>query len=94
MNKCKINFYGLYLGFNQARVGGYSTIEYCKGNKFPMKGMSDFVEHEKIIDIAKKNKIKTIHLAGNWDKLGHKGYGELVSVKVAEKLTNRLKEIL
>jgi hypothetical protein len=79
-----------YLGYNQARVGGYSTIE----DEGKTRGMADFVDHEDVIKIAKKNHIKSIYLAGDWSRLGHKGYGELVPVKVAERLSKKLKEVM
>jgi hypothetical protein len=79
-----------WLGYNQARVGGYSTIE----DEGKTRGMADFVDHEDVIKIAKKNKLKFIYLAGDWSRLGHKGYGELVPVRVAEKLSKKLKEVM
>jgi hypothetical protein len=82
--------HGPWLGYNQARVGGYSTIE----DEGKTRGMADFVDHEDVIKIAKKNHIKLIYLAGDWSRLGHKGYGEKVSVKVAERLTKKLKEVM
>lgn len=83
-----------WLGFNMARVGGYSTIEDWGKGHLPVRGMADFVDHEDVIKLAKKNKIKKIYLAGDWSRLGHKGYGEQVPVKVAEMLSKKLKEVM
>jgi hypothetical protein len=79
-----------YIGYNQARVGGYSTIT----DEGRTMGMADFVDHEDVIKIAKKNDLKWIHLAGDWSKLGFRGYGEKVPIRIAEKLSKKLKEVM
>jgi hypothetical protein len=77
-----------YLGFNLANVGGYSFVEDEN-----TKGFADFVENKKVLKIAKENDLKKVHLAGDWSKVGQKGFGERVLLDQAKKLLKKKKEI-
>ena len=65
------------------KIGGY----YIKMGNVIITG--DYIPAHKIVEMAKKRKVK-IHLAsGFWQRLGRKGYGEKVSPHIAEKLISR-----
>jgi len=78
----------MYIGANQARVGGYSFVD-LENN---IKGSSQFVDNEEIIRLAKKHKIKYIYLAGDWGGLKRKGYGEKTTLADAKMLVSKQKD--
>jgi hypothetical protein len=83
----KVKVSDVYVGFNQAGVGGYLGK---KGKDVTVS--ADFVDNEKIIAIAKQQKLKSIHLAGDWSATGHQGYGEKVSIETAENLVTLMQK--
>lgn len=79
----------VYLGNNQARVGGYSYKESFDNDSHPWNVMADFVDWKEVLKVADENSIKWVHLAGDWSDKGHKGFGERVPISVAKKLVKK-----
>ena len=53
-------------------------------------GMADFIDIRKIPSIAREHGMSEIHLAGDWDRYGHRGFGEAVSVSTFEELLKKM----
>jgi hypothetical protein len=53
-------------------------------------GMADFIDIRKLPSIALGTGLNEIHLAGDWDRYGHRGYGEAVSVSTFEELLKKM----
>jgi len=82
---------GAYIGFNLANVGGYSTETPSER----MTSSAQFVDNKDVIKLAKKEGFKQINLAGNWESLGKKGFGEKVSIAEAKRLMKlKLKRVI
>jgi hypothetical protein len=83
LGECKLD--GAYL--TNQNYGGYNY--HCDRGS----GAVDYAQPENVLEIAKKEKLPKIHLAGDaWRDIGHRGYGEEVPTEEGEKLLNQLRE--
>jgi hypothetical protein len=68
-------------------VGGYSA-KCTSGSEY-----ADFVPVDKIIDMAKEQNMSIALAGGEWQKVGKKGFGELVKPEEAILLVSKLRKL-
>lgn len=73
-----------WLGYNQARVGGYSFTD-----EEGTKGNADFVDWIDVLKVAEQGDIKWVHLAGDWSDVGYRGFGQKVHISQAKKIVKK-----
>jgi len=86
-------YHGAYL--TNWQYGGYSYVEEDpeRPEHRRIRGMVDYANPEDVIAIAEREKLPYVALAGGfWEHIGHRGWGEKVSIAEAKKALAQAKE--
>jgi len=82
MTKKYFDFY-----ITPAGLGGYRIVD----EERRIKGYSEFVYAENTVKLARRHKMKYVHLAGNWHAYGKEGFGQKVTLAEANRLIKQRK---
>lgn len=77
------------------QYGGYSFIEpeRDRPEHLWVRGSADYVQPEKVVDLAEKANLKHISLAGGWwELIGYKGYGQSIPTEEVPALLSKARE--